>query len=38
VLAWNRFVSPMKNGQIINNLLYHAGQIALIAGVIWQFG
>lgn len=37
VLAWNRFVAPIKNGQIINNLLYHAGQMALIAGVIWQF-
>ncbi|MGC8855669.1 MAG: lysoplasmalogenase [Anaerolineae bacterium] len=37
VLAWNRFVSPIKNGQILNNLLYHAGQMALIAGVIWQF-
>jgi hypothetical protein len=38
ILAWNKFVSPIKNGRIINIGLYHLGQIGLIAGVISQFG
>lgn len=38
ILAWNKFVSPLNNGRILNILAYHMGQIALIAGVISQFG
>jgi uncharacterized membrane protein YhhN len=38
LLAWNKFVSPLKNGRVWNILLYHLGQIGLIAGVISQFG
>jgi uncharacterized membrane protein YhhN len=38
ILAWNKFVSPIKNGRIWNIALYHLGQISLIAGVISQFG
>jgi uncharacterized membrane protein YhhN len=38
VLAWNKFVSPLKIGQLSIVLLYHLGQIGLIAGVIRQFG
>ena len=38
ILAWNKFVSPIKNGRIINIAAYHLGQIGLIAGVISQFG
>lgn len=38
ILAWNKFVSPVKNGRMINILAYHLGQIGLIAGVISQFG
>jgi uncharacterized membrane protein YhhN len=37
VLAWNKFVSPINNGRIINMVLYHLGQIALVAGVAMQF-
>ena len=37
VLAWNKFVSPLKRGRILNILSYHLGQIGLIAGVINQF-
>lgn len=37
VLAWNRFVSPVKNGKVWNIALYHLGQIGLVAGVISQF-
>jgi uncharacterized membrane protein YhhN len=37
ILAWNQFVSPLKNGRVWNIVLYHLGQIGLIAGVISQF-
>lgn len=38
VLAWNKFVAPIKNGCMLNIGLYHLGQIGLIAGVVSQFG
>lgn len=38
ILAWNRFVSPIANGRLLNILTYHLGQIGLIAGVISQSG
>lgn len=38
ILAWNKFVSPIKNGRILNIAAYHLGQIGLIAGVIAQLG
>ncbi len=38
ILAWNKFVSPIQNGRMINIGLYHLGQIGLIAGVVSQFG
>ena len=38
ILAWNKFVSPVKNGRVLNITAYHLGQIGLIAGVISQFG
>jgi uncharacterized membrane protein YhhN len=38
ILAWNRFVSPLKHGRVWNITLYHLGQIGLIAGAISQFG
>ena len=37
ILAWNKFVSPVKNGPILNIVTYYLGQISLIAGVISQF-
>ena len=37
ILAWNRFVNPIKNGRMINIAIYHIGQILLIAGVVIQF-
>ena len=36
VLAWNKFVTPIHHGRIINIGLYHLGQIALAAGVVMQ--
>jgi alkenylglycerophosphocholine/alkenylglycerophosphoethanolamine hydrolase len=38
VLAWNRFVFPIKNGRMLNIGLYHLGQIAIVTGVAMQFG
>jgi len=38
ILAWNKFVSPIRNGRLFNIITYHLGQIGLIAGVISQFG
>ena len=38
ILAWNKFVSPIKNRRVWNITMYHLGQIGLVAGVIAQFG
>lgn len=38
MLAWNKFVSPIKSGHIVSIVAYHLGQIGLIAGLINQFG
>ena len=38
ILAWMKFVAPLKNGRVWNIALYHLGQIGLLAGVISQFG
>jgi uncharacterized membrane protein YhhN len=38
LLAWNKFINPLKYGRLANMILYHLGQFALVAGVILQFG
>jgi alkenylglycerophosphocholine/alkenylglycerophosphoethanolamine hydrolase len=38
ILAWNKFVTPLRNGRVWNISLYYLGQLGLIAGVISQFG
>jgi len=38
ILAWNKFVAPIRNGRVFNIVTYHLGQIGLIAGVVSQFG
>jgi hypothetical protein len=38
VLAWNKFVTPLRHGREWNIVLYYLGQIGLVAGVINQFG
>lgn len=38
LLAWNRYVQPVRNGRILNMAAYHLGQIALVVGVVIQFG
>jgi len=37
VLAWNKFVSPIAKGRMLNIALYHLGQMLLISGVVAQF-
>jgi len=37
ILGWNKFVTPISNGRLLNIALYHVGQILLIAGVVMQF-
>ena len=37
ILAWDKFVSPVKNGRVFNIVTYYLGQIGLVAGVISQF-
>lgn len=37
ILAWNKFVAPIRHGRMYNIAAYHLGQIALIAGVIAQY-
>jgi len=37
-LAWHRFVSPIKNGRMLNIGMYHLAQIAIVVGVAMQFG
>jgi uncharacterized membrane protein YhhN len=38
VLAWDKFVAPVKKGRLVNMIAYHLGQIAIAAGVMIQFG
>lgn len=38
ILAWNKFVTPIKNGRLMNMILYHLGQIGLVAGAVIQYG
>lgn len=38
LLAWNKFVEPVRNGRLFNMILYHLGQAALVAGMLLQFG
>jgi len=38
VLAWFKFVGPIKHGRMINLTCYHLGQILLIVGAGLQFG
>jgi uncharacterized membrane protein YhhN len=37
VLAWNKFVKPVRNGRVLNMALYHLGQVSLIVGAVIQF-
>jgi len=38
LLAWNKFVNPVRRGRLLLMVTYHLGQVALIAGVVGQYG
>lgn len=38
LLAWNKFVAPVRFDRLANMVPYHLGQLALVVGVILQFG
>jgi uncharacterized membrane protein YhhN len=38
ILAWNKFVKPIRRGRLLTMILYHFGQAALVAGAVLQFG
>jgi uncharacterized membrane protein YhhN len=37
VLAWDKFVNPVRRGRLVVMMTYHLGQFALIAGAVGQF-
>lgn len=38
VLAWNRFIAPIRHGRMLNIGMYHLAQIAIVVGAAIQFG
>ncbi len=38
VLAWNRFVQPLRHGRLINMIMYHLAQYLIAAGVLLRLG
>ena len=37
ILAWNKFITPIKYGRMLNIGIYHLAQIAIVVGVAMQF-
>ena len=38
VLAWGKFIKPVRNGALLVMLTYYLGQILLVSGALGQFG
>ena len=38
MLAWGKFINPIRNGAFLVMVTYYLGQILLVAGAIGQFG
>jgi uncharacterized membrane protein YhhN len=38
MLAWDRFVTPIRHSRVLVMITYHLGQMGLIVGVVWQWG
>jgi len=36
LLAYDRFIRPVRHGRLAVHITYHLGQFGLIAGVVWQ--
>jgi uncharacterized membrane protein YhhN len=37
ILAWNKFVQPLRFGKLITIINYHAGQILIVIGAVYHF-
>jgi uncharacterized membrane protein YhhN len=37
LLAWNKFVTPLRYGRVLLMITYHIGQIAIMLGAVLQF-
>ncbi len=38
ILAWNKFVRPIRRGRLALMITYHIGQVLLVVGAVGQFG
>jgi uncharacterized membrane protein YhhN len=38
ILAWMKFVAPLKNGRVVNMITYHLGQFMIALAAYLQFG
>jgi len=38
ILAWNKFVNPIRRGRLFLMITYHLGQILMVMGAAGQFG
>lgn len=38
ILAWNKFVQPIRRGRLALMVTYHLGQILMVMGAVGQFG
>jgi uncharacterized membrane protein YhhN len=38
LLAWNKFVTPLRNGKLLVHMAYHTGQILLTLAAALQYG
>jgi uncharacterized membrane protein YhhN len=37
LLAWNKFVTPLRYGRVLLMITYHLGQFAIMLGAVLQF-
>jgi uncharacterized membrane protein YhhN len=37
LLAWNKFVTPIKQGRLAVIITYHLGQILITVGATWHY-
>ena len=37
VLAWDKFIAPLRKARLANIIPYHLGQLALVVGILLQF-
>lgn len=37
ILAWNKFIQPIRFGRVMNMFTYHLGQFLIVLGALWQY-